>query len=87
MRKAAIPGRVKIGERIMTAPNLTNIDKLISSRADRFLAMGPSTDSKVSTNFAQGGSIKRTCLHVLSASGNDASGRSRIEPPECRTKY
>lgn len=43
IRKAAIPGRVKIGEKMMTAPNLINMDKLISSKADRLREMGPST--------------------------------------------
>lgn len=48
MRKAAIPGRVKIGEKMMTAPNLINMDKLISSKADRLREMGPSTEDRVS---------------------------------------
>ena len=51
IKKAAIPGRVKIGERMITAPNLINIDKLISSRVDRFRAIGPSTESGVSVHF------------------------------------
>jgi hypothetical protein len=33
---------------MMTAANLISIDKLISSRADRFRAMGPSTERRVS---------------------------------------
>lgn len=51
MKKATTPGRVKIGEKMITAPNLTNIDKLISSRADKFLAMGPSTGNGFSTHL------------------------------------
>jgi len=73
MRKAATPGKVKIGEKMMTAPNLINIDKLISSNADRLREMGPSTEGGISKPFARIGSTQRTCLHILSAPGDNTS--------------
>jgi hypothetical protein len=66
----------------MTAPNLINMDKLISSKADRLREIGPSTESEVNMWFIRIRSTQRTCLHILGASGDDASRRGRIEPPD-----
>jgi len=71
----------------MTAPNLINIDKLISSNADRLREMGPSTVGRISMPFARDASTQRTCLHILSAPSDNTSCRGRVEPPEGCTEH